>query len=178
MRLRHLFVLLTILLLAAGLGWLASGPTQPRRAPDIAFTILEGGPLRLEALRGQPVLINFWSTSCAACVEELPHLARLHRELAPRGLQIIGVAMPYDPPNRVVEMRHRKALPYPIALDIRGEAVRAFGDVRLTPTTFLVGPEGRILYRETGKLDVEGVRAQAVKLLGDAGLARSLRAGG
>jgi thiol-disulfide isomerase/thioredoxin len=176
-RLKRSFLALTVLLSIAGLGWRVLDPSPLRHAPDLTFSTLEGRQLRLDALRGRPVLINFWATSCASCVRELPHLAELYRELASRGLEIIGVAMPYDPPNRVVAMSRREAIPYPVALDIRGNALSAFGGVNLTPTSILVGPDGLILDRSTGALDMERLRARVLTLLSKDQLAQLRTAG-
>ena len=110
-------------------------------------------------MRGRPVLVNFWATTCPGCVKEIPHLAELYRALAPDGLEIIGVAMAYDPPNLVIELSKARRIPYPIALDIKGEAARAFGDVRVTPSSFLIGPDGRIMHRKIGELDMDKLRS-------------------
>ena len=115
---------------------------------------------------GRPVLVTFWATTCASCVKEIPHLAELYREFSPRGLEMIAIAMAYDPPNHVLAMRDARAIPYPIALDIEGTAARAFGNVRLTPTSFLIGPDGRIVQHNTGELDLADVHGQIRSLLG------------
>ena len=119
----------------------------------------------MEELRGQPVLINFWSISCTSCIEEIPQLAALYAELAARGLEIIAITMPYDPPSHVIALSRGKQIPYPVALDIRGEAARAFGDVRLTPTTFLVAPDGRVVAEHSGKLDMDRMRTLVLNML-------------
>ena len=84
-------------------------------------------------------------------MREIPHLADLYEEFGPHGLEIIGIAMYYDPPNQVVEMTRRSGIPYPIALDVRAEAARAFDNVRLTPTNFLIAPDGRIVRQKIGE---------------------------
>lgn len=129
-----------------------------RPAPDVTFTLLDGRALTLAELRGRPVLVNFWSPTCAPCVEELPDLARLHGELAAHGLQLVGVASPQDPPLAVQAFAQGRALPYPIALDVDGRVASAFGNIRFIPTTLLIDPKGHIVYRQTGKLDIERAR--------------------
>ena len=104
------------------------------------------------------MLVTFWATTCSSCVREIPHLIRLYDELAPQGLEIIGIAMDYDPPNRVLAMRKARNMPYPVALDIHADAARAFGNVRLTPTSFLIAPDGRIAYRKIGRMDMARLR--------------------
>lgn len=136
-----------------------------RTAPDIELTLLDGGTLPLSSLRGRPVLINFWATTCRVCVAEMPALVELYQELRPRGLEIIGIAMPYDPPRQVQELVRRRDLPYPIALDVQGAATSAFEGVRFTPTAFLLDPDGNIVFTHTGKLDMPRVRRMIMRHL-------------
>lgn len=138
-------------------------PVRGRSAPDISFALLDGRTIVLQELRSRPVLISFWATSCAPCVEEIPDLIRLYQELKPRGLELIAVAMAYDPPLAVQTFARERGLPYPIALDTTGAASRAFGDVRAIPTAYLLDAQGTIVLKQLGKLDVERVR----KLVGN-----------
>ena len=147
-----------LLMLVAGTGWHLLGHPGLHKVPDIRVTTVEGKHIRLSSLQGRPVLVNFWSTTCVACLREMPQLTRLYREFAPRGLEVIGIAMAYDPPNRVLDLRRARNIAYPLALDIRSDAARAFGDVRLTPTTFLIAPDGHISLRSSGELDMQKVR--------------------
>jgi len=144
-------------MLVAGTCWHFLGNARLQKAPDIQVTTVEGQHIRLSSLRGRPVLVNFWSTTCVACIREMPQLTRLYRDFAPRGLEVIGIAMAYDPPNRVLDLRRARNIAYPLALDIQSDAARAFGDVRLTPTTFLIAPDGRISLRSSGELDIQKV---------------------
>ncbi|MBL8252383.1 MAG: TlpA family protein disulfide reductase, partial [Candidatus Competibacter sp.] len=114
--------------------------------------------LTLEQLRGKPVLVTFWATTCPSCTEEIPHLVELYRELHPKGLEIIGVAMAYDPPDQVRAMVEQRQIPYPIVLDTQEHIARAFDDVRLTPTSVLISPEGRIAHYRLGLLDMPKLR--------------------
>lgn len=143
--------------------WLSPGGLKP--APDIALTTLEGRTLHLAELRGHPLLVTFWATTCPGCMKEMPHLITLHKELAPRGLEIIGVAMHYDPINDVRALVERRQVPYLIAHDTQAQAAHAFGDVRLTPTTFLIAPDGRILQQTIGELDLRALRTRVLGLL-------------
>lgn len=71
-------------------------------------------------LHGKPLIITFWATSCPSCVKEIPHLIALYEQYHPQGIEIIAIAMTYDPPNRVVSMTQEKKLPYHVVLDIKG----------------------------------------------------------
>lgn len=167
-----LITLLAAALLGA-LGWLWFAPAAPATSPDISLSGIDGNELRLADYRGKPLLVTFWATTCSGCLREMPHLIELYRELAPRGLEIIGITMEYDPPNLVLAMRNARQIPYPIALDINAEAAHAFGDVQLTPTTFLIAPDGRIVYRKTGEMDIGALRADILGLLQQAAAAAS-----
>lgn len=143
--------------------WLA--PASLKTSPDINLVTIDGEQLQLASLRGNPLLVVFWATTCPGCIREVPHLIDLHDELSPRGLEIIAIAMAYDPPNRVLAMRNTRNIPYHVALDIQSEAARAFGDVRLTPTAFLIAPDGRIVQRKTGEMNPEKLRQKIMGML-------------
>jgi peroxiredoxin len=148
-----------------GLLWLA--PAAQQRTPDVNLTLttLQGQTLSLTSLRGRPVLVNFWATSCPGCIKEMHQLEELYREFAPQGLEVIGIAMAYDPPDRVIALSNARQLPYPIALDVNSEAARAFGGIQLTPTSLLIAPDGRVVLRKSGQVDMLKVRAMVAGML-------------
>lgn len=165
MKAKDSLIALVVLTLIGLLGYLWFAPAGGRYVPDLNLTTLDGSKLSLNSLRGRPVLITFWATSCTGCIKEIPHLIELHNEYSSRGFKLIGIAMPYDPPNHVVELVKRRKLPYTIALDIMGEATRTFGNIRLTPTTFLIAPDGRIVEHRIGDLDMPAIRAKIESML-------------
>lgn len=147
------------------LAYLWFSPSGLKQAPELAVTTLEGKQLSLGQLRGKPVLVTFWATTCPGCVKEMPHLVELYNELSPQGLEIIALAMAYDPEEQVREMVKLKQLPYTVALDSDGAAARAFGDVKLTPTSFLISPEGRIVQQKLGEMDMNLLHNRIVGML-------------
>ncbi|MEM9604793.1 MAG: TlpA disulfide reductase family protein [Pseudomonadota bacterium] len=150
---RFTYLALGCVVLAAAWLWLA--PTGARAAPNVTFTTLEGQRVDITALRGKPLLVNFWATTCIGCVAEMPHLAELYETFNDDGFEIVGVAMYYDPPNQVLELTRQRAVPYPISLDVDGRIGKAFGDVSLTPTSFLVDANGKIVFHKIGELDMD-----------------------
>ncbi|MFZ1324696.1 MAG: TlpA disulfide reductase family protein, partial [Candidatus Contendobacter sp.] len=106
----------------------------------------------------KPVLVTFWATTCPSCIEEIPHLVELYQEFKPKGLEIIGVAMAYDPPEQVRTLARQRQIPYPIVLDTQAQIARAFDDVRLTPTSVLISPQGQIVQYRLGLLDLPQLR--------------------
>jgi len=128
-------------------------------APAATFTTLEGKPIALNELRGKIVLVNFWATSCPGCVKEMPDLVETYKQYKDRGFEIVAVAMSYDPPNYVANFAKTRQLPFPVALDVNGEHARAFGNVQLTPTSFIIGKDGRIIEEKLGDLDFPKLKA-------------------
>ena len=128
-------------------------------APASTFTTLEGKTLSLDQLRGKIVLVNFWATSCPGCVKEMPDLIQTYNQYKDRGFVIVAVAMSYDPPNYVANFAKTRQLPFPVALDVNGEHAHAFGDVQVTPTSFLIGKDGRIIEQKLGDVDFNKLKA-------------------
>ena len=166
MKAKDIFIGLFALLLIGALGYVWLSPQGLSQAPALTVRTIDGTQIDLATLRGKPVLVTFWATSCPGCVKEIPHLIELHQEFAPRGLQMLAIAMSYDPPDHVVAMRNARKLPYPVALAIDGRAAHAFGDINLTPTSFLIAPDGRVVRHKIGELDMAEVREQLQSLMG------------
>lgn len=152
--------------LLSGIIFMWFSPAGVNAAPDFTFKIVDGRKISLASLRGKPVIISFWATSCPSCIKEMPHLIELYQDYEKQGLEILGIAMAYDPPSHVMEMRKRKKIPYPISLDIDGSAAIAFGDVSLTPTSILISPDGQIVIQKTGDLDMAQVRKHIQTMMG------------
>jgi peroxiredoxin len=127
--------------------------TITRPAPEVKFTALSGESFSTSELRGKVVLVNFWATYCGECIKEMPKLVDTHRKFAPRGYETIAVAVWRDDPARVAQFAAKHALPFTVALDTSGELGRGFGNVRLTPMSFLIDRNGKILRRYIGEPD-------------------------
>ena len=155
-----------LLLLGAG-AWLWLSGEGAARAPDIELLMLDGSKLRLAELRGRPVLVTFWATTCVGCRREVPHLIELYEKYHPQGFELLAIAMSYDPPVQVARFKKEKKLPYRIALDVDGAAARAFGGVRLTPTTFVIARDGRIVFQKIGEFEVEPMDRRIRTLLAE-----------
>lgn len=143
-------------------GWLLR---RSEHAPSITFTTLDHGPMALESLRGRPVLVTFWATTCPVCIREMPQLFALYRDFHDQGLEIIAVAMPYDPPNLVVRMTREREIPYLVAIDVMAKAARAFGNVAMTPSWFLIDRDGRIARHWLGEMNVDQTRRSIAAML-------------
>ena len=126
---------------------------RPAPAPHVRIATLSGEALSTEALRGKVVLVNFWATSCVVCVKEMPRMVETYKKYAPRGYEMVAVAMSYDHPNQVAEFARTRGLPFQVALDTNGAIARGFGDIRVTPTTFVLDRQGRVLKQYLGEPD-------------------------
>ena len=156
--------LITALLLAVGaLVWRARAARDA--APTVSYTLLDGRNASLESLRGKVVLVNFWATSCTSCVAEMPHIVATHNEFQGRGYDTVAVAMSYDPPALVARFTESRRLPFGVAIDNTGEVARGFGDVQLTPTTFLIDKRGKIVERYVGAPDFAALHQLIEQLL-------------
>ena len=65
--------------------------SQRAPAPQFSYTLLDGARKSSEALRGKVVLVNFWATTCASCIQEMPQLVATHRQFQPRGFETLAV---------------------------------------------------------------------------------------
>jgi peroxiredoxin len=129
--------------------------------------LLDGSTLSSQQLQGQVALINFWATSCTSCVAEMPDLIATHKKFKSRGFDTVAVAMSYDPPSYVVNFAQSRQLPFKVAIDNTGAVARAWGDVKLTPTTFLVNKRGQIIKRFVGTPDFVELHQLIDKLLAE-----------
>lgn len=122
-------------------------------APESTFVLLDGSKTTTADLKGKVTLVNFWATTCVSCVKEMPMLVETHQKFKDRGFETVAVAMSYDPPAYVLNFAQTRQLPFKVALDNTGELARNWGEVRLTPTTYLVDKQGNIVKRFLGEPD-------------------------
>lgn len=144
-----LLVALGIILIVA----LYFGLTQKNSAPEVTLTDLNGKSISLNQLRGQTVLIDFWATSCPGCVMEMPKLVDLYQRNHAKGFELVAVAMNYDDIAQLQRFAADRKLPFPVVYDSSGAIAHAFGDIKLTPTSFLIAPDGHIVEQTIGDPD-------------------------
>jgi peroxiredoxin len=134
-------------------------------APEVTFTSLTGEKVSMQSLRGKVVMVNFWATSCTTCVKEMPEMVHTYDKYKEKGLDFVAVAMSYDPPNYVLNYAETRKLPFKVALDPQGELAKSFGDVKLTPTTFVIDKNGNIIKRYLGEPDFAALHQLLEKAL-------------
>ena len=162
-RILYAAVMATVLAIGAGV-YLNTGVSK---APASTFVLLDGSRKTKDNFKGRVTLVNFWATSCVTCVAEMPKIIATYDKYHPRGFDTIAVAMSYDPPSYVVNYAQTRKLPFDVAIDNTGSVAKAWGEVKLTPTTYLVNKRGEIVKRFVGEPDfaelhrlIEGLLAQ------------------
>ena len=162
-----------IIYLAAFAGVLAVGGiayelNSAPMAPPSSFVMLDGSKQDTSSFKGKVTLVNFWATSCVTCVAEMPRIISTYEKYAPKGFDTIAVAMSYDPPAYVVNFAQTRALPFSVAIDNTGAVAKAWGDVKLTPTTFIVNKRGEIVKRYVGEPNFTELHQLIEELLAEA----------
>ena len=152
-----------VVLALAGVGYASYSSSTP--APDVTFIGIDGEKISTASLRGKVVMVNFWATSCVTCVKEMPAMVETYNKFKGQGLEFVAVAMQYDPPNYVLNFTETRKLPFKVAIDSAGDIARQFGDVSLTPTTFVIDKQGRIIKRYVGEPDFSQLQALLQKEL-------------
>ena len=134
----------------------SSGPT-----PLLALTDHRGTNHTLTAYRDRVVLVNFWATWCEPCREEMPALQALQNTIGKERLVILTVNYG-ESPEKVQQFVHSMPVDFPMLLDRHTEAAKAW-QVRVLPTSFVLGQDGQIRYSVVGLLDWGD--AQIIKLI-------------
>ncbi|QPN29523.1 TlpA family protein disulfide reductase [Diaphorobacter sp. DS2] len=144
---------------------LGSGTSQ---APQSTFVLLDGSQQTTADLKGKVALVNFWATSCTTCVAEMPEIVATYDKYKGQGFETLAVAMSYDPPSYVVNFTETRKLPFKVAIDNTGAVAKAWGDVKLTPTTYIVNKRGEIVKSYIGAPDFEELHKLIERLLAEA----------
>lgn len=137
-------------------------------APSSKFVLLDGSTRSTADFKGKVTLVNFWATSCTTCVAEMPRVIATYEKYKGQGYDTVAVAMDYDPPSYVVNFAQTRNLPFKVAIDNTGAIAQAWGDVKLTPTTYLVNKRGEIVKRYVGEPDFAELHQLIEKLLAQA----------
>ena len=132
-------------------GLLCAGGGASAGVPDFALPTPEGHRVSLKDLLGKgPVLIDFWATTCRPCLKAMPKLEEIHRKYRDRGLTVLGVNE--DGPRSQAKLRpflSARGISFPVVIDADGGLMRRML-VGSLPTTFLIAPDGRTVFRQVG----------------------------
>ena len=147
--------------------WVYSGAGQAA-APQSTFVLLDGSQKTTADLKGKVTLVNFWATSCTTCVAEMPEIIKTYDKYKDKGYDTLAVAMSYDPPSYVVNFAESRKLPFKVAIDNTGKIAKDWGDIQLTPTTFVVNKQGKIVKSYVGAPNFDELHKLIEKLLAEA----------
>lgn len=158
-------VLAGSLVIASVVGLSACSGAQA--APESTFVLLDGSKMTTADLKGKVTLVNFWATSCVTCIAEMPKVISTYNKYKSQGYDTLAVAMSYDPPSYVVNYTETRQLPFKVAIDNTGAVAKAWGEVKLTPTTYLVNKRGEIVKQYVGEPDFAALHQLIEKLLAE-----------
>lgn len=161
-----IFGLVAVLFTAIGVG-VGHQQTTPQQAEASAVGKLlsqsmddvQGKPQQLSQWKGKPLVVNFWATWCAPCVDEMPELSALQEEVAPSQIQILGIGI--DSPSNIREFAAKYKISYPLYVggvsgtDLSRQLGNQAGGL---PFTVLIDREGKVRKTYLGRLKMEELR--------------------
>jgi len=134
-------------------------------APAFTLEDINGRPLSLTDYQGKVVLLDFWATWCAPCLEEIPHFVEMQQKYGPQGMQVIGISMD-DNAKPVQAFYQQQKMNYPVAIGDAKLAER-YGGVLGLPVTFVIDREGRIAKKFVGATDTKVIEQEVVRVMGN-----------
>ena len=124
-----------------------------RKLPDFELNTPAGSVISSSQLAGKAVLINFWATWCAPCIQEIPIIEKAAKKHGPEGLAVVGVNYRQNL-ERVERFLKKKPVSYPVAMDKDGAFSRIF-QVNALPVSIMAGRDGTILHKKVGAVSEE-----------------------
>jgi len=124
--------------------------------PDATARTLTGAAVPLRSLLGQPLILNFWSSTCIPCRKEMPAFESLHQAVGDR-VRIVGID-PQDSPDAATEFAKKVGASYELLRDADGSVIAKLG-VAALPTSIFVRADGTILRSKPGALSEAQLRS-------------------
>jgi peroxiredoxin len=158
--LRVLVIILSLAVLVAGCGGQKS--LVGKLAPDFTFNVTEEQSVSLSDLQGGPVLLNFWTTYCGACLIEMPYLQQVYDDWQEKGLVLLAINIGEDY-SKVENFVQSRGLYFPVLLDSKGLIASQYG-VGNIPASFFIDSQGIVQHVQVGAFqsaaDIESILSQ------------------
>lgn len=128
----------------------AEGKASGAAAPDFTLPSLDGKQVRLSDYKGSVVLLDFWSTTCDPCMNEMPHLVDLYKKNKDRGFVVLAISA--DGPEsraQVSSVVRSKEMIFPVLLDEETVVTARYNPKRELPFSVIVGKDGSIVFKRS-----------------------------
>ena len=147
-------------------------PKKSKPAPDLKLRDIRGNIIQLSDFKGKIVLVNFWATWCAACIEEMGSMQNLYENLKKQGVEIVAISIDRWNEDRIIEYADKNKLNFHILRD-PDQKVRKQYYVMGLPTSYLIDGEGKIRGYASGARTWDSLASQnaLLSLKGNAALA-------
>jgi thiol-disulfide isomerase/thioredoxin len=135
-------------------------------APDFTLVSLRGENHTLKEHAGEPVILNFWTTWCPPCLEEMPALQRVYENYQEEGLIILAIDLiEIDYPEQVEPYVKELGLTFPILLDVRSEVSEDRYHILGLPTSVFVDRQGTVREIYVGALPLDKLENQVQSIM-------------
>ncbi len=152
------FAVLTVaasaLLVSCGSQSSGGTPAQAATAPGFKLENVVGGTVDFSTYKGKVVLVDFWATWCPPCRRSIPHLADLHKKLAARGFEVVGISLDNIAKDSVASFARSFQIPYTILMGNPDVAMR-WNIGRSIPVAILVNRDGAVVDKVVGFKDAQ-----------------------
>jgi cytochrome c biogenesis protein CcmG/thiol:disulfide interchange protein DsbE len=141
-----------------------STPSPGTTAPAFSLKDMSGNVVDSSDFLGKPTVINFFTTWCPPCIEEMPGLVDVYNKYKDNGFELLGISLDTDTRKDLPAFVMNHRITFPILLGDLA-TTQAYGGVFSLPTTIFIGKDGRIKNVHVGYLDRNGLDSEVRKLL-------------